>query len=331
LAQQSGPAVLAVGLHKTFGHGPAAAEAVKGVSFEVLPGTVLGLLGPNGAGKTTTIRMLTTTLSIDAGSARVAGLDVATNPADVRRRIGLVGQLGGADPAATGVENLVLQGQLQGMRAKEARRRAAELADQLELASFAARPVRTWSGGQRRRLEVALGIVHRPAVLFLDEPTTGLDPQNRANLWAQVQSLRDTGTAVVLTTHYLDEADELADRVAIMDRGVVVAEGAPEALRRGLGRAAIVLDADLAPEALASLGRALASSDGVSGVEVVAGRLRLGVADRARALPAVALALEARGVAVRSISMAEPTLDDVFLQETGRSLRDAVAANGAAS
>jgi ABC-2 type transport system ATP-binding protein len=297
----------------------------------VLPGTIVGLLGPNGAGKTTTVRMLTTTLPIDSGTALVAGIDVAADPGAVRKRIGLVGQLGGADPSATGLENLVLQAQLHGMSTSEAKRRAAELAERLDLAAFAHRPVRTWSGGQRRRLEVALGIVHQPAVLFLDEPTTGLDPQNRANLWAQVRALRDAGTAVVLTTHYLEEADELADRVAIIDHGSVVAEGSPAELRRGLGKAEIVLDADLAPEALDALGGALATVDGVSGAEVVGARLRLGVADAARALPAVALALEARGVVVRSISMAEPTLDDVFLHETGRSLRDAVAANGAAA
>jgi ABC-2 type transport system ATP-binding protein len=323
-------AVDAVGLRKRFGRGRDAVEAVRGVSLEVHPGAILGLLGPNGAGKTTTVRMLTTTLPIDAGSARVAGLDVASNPSGVRRRIGLVGQLGGADLAATGLENLVLQAQLHGMRTADARDRALELAEQLDFAAFAARPVRTWSGGQRRRLEVALGIVHRPPVLFLDEPTTGLDPQNRANLWEQVRALRAAGTAVVLTTHYLEEADALADHVAIMDHGVVVAEGTPADLRRRLGRASIVLDAGLDPDKLAALGRALAAAEGVAGVEVLDGRLRLGVADVTRALPAVALALDARGVTVRSIAMAEPTLDDVFLHETGRSLRDTVATQGAA-
>jgi ABC-2 type transport system ATP-binding protein len=221
-------------------------RAVDGLSLRIASGTVCALLGPNGAGKTTTFRMLTTLLPPDGGHATVAGFDLRTDAARIRRRIGLVGQLGGADPEATGRENLVLACRLYGLPAAEAVRRTDELAEAFDLASFAGRLVKTYSGGQRRCLELALGMVHRPQVVFLDEPTTGLDPQTRARLWDEVRALRDRGTTVVLTTHYLDEADALADRLCVMDCGRVIAEGTPHELKTTHGEGATLDDVFLA-------------------------------------------------------------------------------------
>ena len=195
-------------------------------------GEIFGFLGPNGAGKTTTLRMLTTLLPIDAGAARVAGFDVARQPQEVRTRIGYVSQLGGADDLATGRENLVLQGRLYGGDLESVNRRTETLMQILDLSEFADRRVKTYSGGQRRRLDIALGIIHEPEVLFLDEPSTGLDPQNRVNLWDHVRALRDRGTTIFLTTHYLEEADALCDRLMIMDHGQIITEGTPRELKR---------------------------------------------------------------------------------------------------
>jgi len=227
-------AIDAHGLTKTFpgrGKGAEPVQAVDHIDLQVARGTVFGLLGPNGAGKTTTFRMLTTLLPLDGGRATIGGFDLKTQPGKVRAHIGLVGQLGGADPEATGDENLVLAARLYGMTARGARVRTSELEEIFDLTGFAKRIVRTFSGGQRRRLEIAIGMVHNPAILFLDEPTTGLDPQNRANLWDQVRALRASGTTVVLTTHYLDEADALADELTVMDHGTVIAIGSPDALK----------------------------------------------------------------------------------------------------
>jgi len=227
-------AIDARGLAKSFsGHGRGAppVKAVDHIDLQVSAGTVFGLLGPNGAGKTTTFRMLTTLLPMDDGTATVDGFDLRTQSQRIRAHIGLVGQLGGADPDATGRENLVLAGRLYGLSLADARARTEQLEQTFDLAGFATRIVKTFSGGQRRRLEIALGMVHQPSVLFLDEPTTGLDPQNRANLWQQVRMLRDQGVTVVLTTHYLDEADALADQLCVMDHGVVIAKGSPAELK----------------------------------------------------------------------------------------------------
>ncbi|MBO0878319.1 MAG: ATP-binding cassette domain-containing protein, partial [Pseudonocardia sp.] len=242
-------AVLVTGLRKSFHlKGGATVAALTGIDLAVAPGEIFGLLGPNGAGKTTTLRVLTTLLPADAGDAWVAGADVRRDPALVRRRIGYVGQLGGADAEATGRENLLLAARLYGLSAAAAQDRCEELTGVFGLGELAGRMVRTYSGGQRRRLEVALGIMHRPRVLFLDEPTTGLDPQNRANLWDQLRQLRETGTTVFLTTHYLDEADQLSDRVAIVDHGRVIALGTPDELKRRYSGDTI----SLAPEAPAA-------------------------------------------------------------------------------
>jgi ABC-2 type transport system ATP-binding protein len=223
------------GLTKRFpgpGRGAPSVTAVDGIDLAVATGEVFGLLGPNGAGKTTTMRMLTTLLPVDDGEARVAGFDVTSQQGRVRRAIGYVGQLGGADGDATGRENLTLAARMYGLSRKEAAARGTELAGVFDLGGFLDRPAKTYSGGQRRRLELALGLVSHPQVLFLDEPTTGLDPQNRANLWEHVRSLRTEGTTVVLTTHYMDEADQLADEVCVIDHGRIIASGPPDLLKR---------------------------------------------------------------------------------------------------
>ena len=301
-------------------------EAVRGVNFVVAPGEIFGFLGPNGAGKTTTLRMLTTLLAIDEGEARVAGLDVTAEPAKVRERIGYVSQLGGADNLATGRENLMLQGRLYGRERSHVAARVDQLLGLLDLASFADRTVKTYSGGQRRRLDVALGIVHEPEVLFLDEPTTGIDPQNRANLWTHVRGLRDRGVTVFLTTHYLEEADALCDRVMIIDDGTIVAEGSPRELKRDIVGDAVVLrlgDEDGASERVAEV---LASAPFVhSTTQAEDGELHCYVDDGPAALPELLRRFDAAQIVLRGISLSEPTLDDVFLAKTGRSLRDSGA------
>ena len=324
------PAVEVSGLRKSYKTAGKTVTAVDGIDLTVADGEVFGLLGPNGAGKTTTLRILTTLLPADAGSASVAGADVRRDPALVRRRIGYVGQLGGADGSATGRENLLLAGRLYGLSAAAARRRCAELAEILDLGPLIGRAVRTYSGGQRRRLEVALGIMHRPRVLFLDEPTTGLDPQNRANLWGQLGQLRETGTTIIVTTHYLDEADQWSDRVAIVDHGRVIALGRPDELKRRYSSDTISVTPDVAGDDLPALARELAAAtaaavDGaaVDGVAVENGAVRLTVTDTTQAMAAAFGVLAARGVSARAVSVARPSLDDVFLRETGRSLRDA--------
>jgi len=306
-------------------------EAVRGVSIGVAAGEVFGFLGPNGAGKTTTLRMLTTLLPIDSGTATVAGFDVASQPGQVRSRIGYVSQLGGADELATGRENLILQGRLYGDSRAQVAPRAAALAELLDLAEFADRRVSTYSGGQRRRLDIALGIVHEPEVLFLDEPTTGLDPQSRANLWDHIRGLRDRGTTVFLTTHYLEEADVLCDRLMIMDHGQIVAEGTPRALKQQVAGDAILITLRQPDRDAGRAGPVLRQQPYVRELSAEDGQLRLYVDDGGTALPELIRLLDAEGIGLRSIAMSEPTLDDVFLRQTGRSLREEGASGPADS
>jgi ABC-2 type transport system ATP-binding protein len=311
-------------LRKNFRTRKGSVEAVRGVSIDVGRGEIFGFLGPNGAGKTTTLRMLTTLLPIDSGEAKVAGFDVARQPEQVRRRIGYVSQLGGADEMATGWENLVLQGRLYGEDLDTVRRRAHELAAVLDLTDFADRKVLTYSGGQRRRLDVALGVIHDPEVLFLDEPTTGLDPHNRANLWDHIRALRDRGTTVFLTTHYLEEADALSGRLMIMDHGVIVAEGTPRELKRKVAGDSVLIglhDEHLADRATLLL----RDNPHVREISAEPGGLRLYVEDGSLALPELLRVLDREALGLKSIRLSEPTLDDVFLRQTGRSLRDATA------
>jgi ABC-2 type transport system ATP-binding protein len=309
-------------LRKSFDVAGRPVDAVRGVDLEVRAGEIFGFLGPNGAGKTTTLRMLTTLLPIDSGRAFVAGLDVARDPAAVRRRIGYVSQLGGGDRPATGRENLLLQGELYGMTKAAASARADELIEVFELAAFIERRVLTYSGGQRRRLEVALGIMHRPEILFLDEPTTGLDPQNRANLWEQLRELRARGGTIFLTTHYLEEADALSDRLAIIDNGRIVAEGTPRELKQQLAGETVVLKPKLGARSPDALLDELAREPYVRDARVDGETLRLAVSDGTESLPEIFELLRARGVALETFSLSEASLDDVFLRKTGRSLRD---------
>ena len=317
-------------LRKRFKSRGRVVEAVRGVSFNVPQGEIFGFLGPNGAGKTTTLRMLTTLLTIDEGEANVAGLDVGSAPAKVRERIGYVSQLGGADNLATGRENLMLQGRLYGRDRAHVAARVEELLGLLDLASFAERQVKTYSGGQKRRLDVALGIVHEPEVLFLDEPTTGLDPQNRANLWQHVSTLRERGVTVFLTTHYLEEADALCDRVMIIDDGAIVAEGSPRELKRDIVGDAVVLRVGEEDGALARINAVLAAAPFVrSTTQGEDGELHCYVDDGPAALPEILRRIDSAKIPLRAISLSEPTLDDVFLAKTGRSLRDSGAGVGA--
>ncbi|HEY3941040.1 MAG TPA: ATP-binding cassette domain-containing protein [Acidimicrobiales bacterium] len=315
-------------LKKSFRTKLGSVEAVRGVSIEVGAGEIFGFLGPNGAGKTTTLRMLTTLLPIGSGRAIVAGADVAREAQLVRRRCGYVSQLGGADDLATGRENLILQGRLYGGALDSVACRVETLMDVLDLREFADRRVRTYSGGQRRRLDVALGIVHEPRVLFLDEPSTGLDPQNRANLWDHLVALRERGTTVFLTTHYLEEADALCDRLVIMDHGEVVVSGTPRDLKRQVAGDAVLLQLRDAARTGERARVLLGTQSYVREVTLEGEQLRLYVEDGGSSLPQILRLLDGEQVGLRSMSLSEPTLDDVFLRQTGRSLRDAGPGTG---
>jgi len=302
-------AIAASDLVKTY---PGDVRAVRGVSLAVPAGTVFGLLGPNGAGKSTTVKILTTLTRATSGTAVVAGHDVNRHPDAVRRSIGCVFQKHAVDPEATGRENLLLQGHLYGLRGSALRARAGELLDRFGLADAADRLVRTWSGGMQRKLDVAMGLVHGPSVLFLDEPTTGLDPEARAELWAEIGRLgRDEGLTVLLTTHYLEEADRLADQLVIVDRGRVVAAGTAEQLKSELRGDALVVELGAAPAVPPPL-------PGVREVTLDGRTLRARVDDGARAVPAVLAGLEAAGLVPASVTVARPSLDDVYLRHTGR-------------
>lgn len=302
------------------GRTKSAVRAVDGVDLRVSDGEVVGFLGPNGAGKTTTLRILTTLLKPTAGSATVAGHDVATQAAQVRRAIGYVSQTGGAFSTALAGDEVVDHGMLYGMRHADAERRGRELFAQLDLDGLWRRMPRTLSGGQKRRLDIVMGLVHDPRLVFLDEPTTGLDPQARANLWEHIRTLRrEHGATVFLTTHYLDEADALADRILIIDRGRIVADDTSDNLKAGVAGDLVDLEVDAAD--LSSARRhleTLAAEVSVEGTHV-SGR----VAGSGREVPGLMRALDTAGVVLRSIEVVRPTLDDVFLTLTGRSLRDA--------
>src|SRR5262245_16628622 len=311
------PAIVADGLEKRY---PGDVTALDGLSFSVESGTIFGLLVPNGAGKSTTVKVLTTLSRPDAGSASVAGFDVLAEAQDVRRVIGTVGQRIAVDPEATGRENLELAGRVHGLGGSRLRQRAAELFEQFGLADAADRVARTYSGGMQRKLDVAMGLVHRPRVLFLDEPTTGLDPEARAELWAEIERLtRSDELTILLTTHYLEEADRLASRLAIVDHGRVVATGSPDELKAELRGDAIVVELADGPDE-----RAISVLTHVPGIgeSLVDGRsLRARVERGASAVPAVLSALEGAGIGVASVTVSRPSLDDVYLRHTGRSFR----------
>lgn len=294
--------------------------AVDGINFQVEKGEIFGLLGPNGAGKTTTLRMLATLLPPDEGRAVVAGHDLLHASRQVRQHIGYVSQNGGADNGTTGRENLLLQAQLYGMSKDVARKRMVELINDLEMATFADRLARTYSGGQRRRLDLALGLVHRPGLLFLDEPTLGLDPQNRALLWEEVRTLRAAGTTALLTTNYLDEADSLCDRLMIIDNGTIVAEGTPTELKRQIAGDVITLELENHAAVLQRAQETLQAQRFVRDMRNDEKGLQIYVERGEEALVAILRVLESAGFAIRTVALSRPTLDDVFLRQTGHSL-----------
>jgi len=310
-------AIEATNLRKTYKGG---VQALDGLSFEVEAGTIFGLLGPNGAGKSTTVKILTTLSRADSGEARVAGLDVVADAEQVRRSIGVVGQKTGLDPDSTGRENVQMQAEIYGLHGTERRVRVRELLERFGLADAGRRLAKTYSGGMQRRLDVALGLVHRPKVLFLDEPTTGLDPEVRAELWLEIERLAlDEEMTILLTTHYLEEADRLASRLAIVDRGRIVAEGTPDELKRELRGDTILVE--LVESANGDAAAAVVEVSGVSEIAVDGRTVRARAADGATALPSLIWALEQGGLKVASATVARPSLDDVYLRHAGRSFQ----------
>jgi ABC-2 type transport system ATP-binding protein len=294
-------------------------QALDGISFSVKEGEVFGLLGPNGAGKSTTVRTLATLTQPDSGRALVAGEDVVRHPTRVRRAIGYVAQDSGVDWEATGRENLLLQGRIHSMSGTTLRKRVDELLELVGLNDAADRVARGYSGGMKRRLDIAIGLVHRPRVLFLDEPTTGLDPEARAAMWVEVERLAaQENLTILLTTHYLEEADRLAERVAIVSRGKIVAEGAPAALKADLRGELVTVDlADANGRADAAL-QVLGVVDGATELAADGDQLRARVPNGAEAIPVILAALDGQGFAVASVSTSRPSLDDVYLHYTGR-------------
>jgi ABC-2 type transport system ATP-binding protein len=312
-----GSAIWASALVKTY---RGDVRALRGLSFGVAPGTVFGLLGPNGAGKSTTVKILTTLSRPDSGAAMVAGIDVLAHPDQVRRAIGVVAQRSGSDLEATGWENIALAAHLHGLSRADLTTRVADLLEQFELTPVADRPARTYSGGMLRKLDVAIGLVHRPSVLFLDEPTTGLDPQARARMWDEIRSLAADGMTILLTTHYLEEADRLASQVAIIDGGRILVEGSPDELKGELQGDAIHLELATAPDAPCTerITTALTEVTGVTGVTIDGREIHSRVNNGASSLPAVLAAVDRVGSTVTAATIARPSLDDVYLRHVGR-------------
>jgi ABC-2 type transport system ATP-binding protein len=308
-------AIVVEDLHKRY----KAIQAVDGVSFSVKEGEVFGLLGPNGAGKSTTVRTLATLTQPDSGRALVMGEDVVRNPNRVRDTIGYVAQDSGVDWEATGAENLLLQGRIHGMAGKELHKRVGEVLELVGLTEASTRIARGYSGGMKRRLDIAIGLVHRPRVLFLDEPTTGLDPEARAAMWLEVERLAEEASlTILLTTHYLEEADQLAERVAIVSRGKVVAQGTPAALKADLRGELVTIDlANVESNAEAALS-ILQVIEGASELAAEGRQLRARVPSGAEAIPVILAALDEQGFPVASVSTQRPSLDDVYLHYTGR-------------
>ncbi|WP_117213769.1 ATP-binding cassette domain-containing protein [Allorhizocola rhizosphaerae] len=311
------------GLRKSFrsraGRETKTVEAVRGVNLSVAEGEIFGFLGPNGAGKTTTLRMLATLIEPDGGEATVAGVDLRKSPGEVRKRIGYVAQGGSTWDDSTAREELVLHARMYGIGKSEAQQRAAKALDAFQLTEYADRKCKTYSGGQRRRVDIALGIIHQPKIVFLDEPTTGLDPQSRAHMWDEVRKLRDMGMTVFITTHYLDEADALCDRLSIMDNGEIVAEGTPAELKQEVLGDVVAVSL---PAGGTGAAEVLDTAEYVRKLETTETGLRLYVDDGATAIPLVLRALDAAAIKTEGIELHRPSLDDVFLAKTGRSLRE---------
>ncbi len=314
----SGYAVIAEGLQKHFGE----THALRGVDLQVKEGSILGVLGPNGAGKTTAVRILSTLLKPDSGRAEVAGFDVLAHPDEVRRRIGLTGQYAALDDILTGRENLELIGRLYHLPKDHVRRRATDLLDRFNLSEAGGRPVKTYSGGMRRRLDLAASLVAEPPVLFLDEPTTGLDPRSRLGMWDLIEELVAGGTTLLLTTQYLDEADRLADEIAVIDEGRVIAVGTSDELKTQVGGARLMVV--LTPESDAGAAAQVLSRFGSGVVQIGDDRRRLSVpvATESGLMSRVVLELEEAGVQLDDVGLHRPTLDDVFLTLTGHAVDD---------
>ncbi len=312
--RDSDPVIVARNLGKTYGD----VEAVKDLSFSVDAGRIVGLLGPNGAGKTTTVNLLTTLVRADTGTASVGGFDVATQPDQVRRLIGLAGQAAAVDEKLTARENLELFGRLSRISRPERKRRVEELIERFDMEEFADRVAGTYSGGQRRRLDVVAALVADPPALFLDEPTTGLDPRSRAELWDAISQLASQGTGIVLTTQYLDEADRLADEVFIIDRGTIIASGTPETLKRSLERD--VLEIHVAEGNLAAAVELVGRAEGLV-TDVDARRIGIPVGDDVSCSLEVLRRLQDGGISISDFQLRRPTLDDVFLSLTGTPAR----------
>ncbi len=307
---------------------PGGVRAVDGIDFEVKTGEIFGFLGPNGAGKTTTIKMLNTLLPVTSGSAMVTGLDVVKHPAEVRKNIGYVAQDVGVDEHATGRENLALYGHFYRLDRKTIKRRVEELFELVDLTGHENKKVSTYSGGMRKRLDIAMGLIHQPRLIFMDEPTTGLDPQTRVHIWDYIRDLaKAMGVTIFLTTHYMDEADRLADRIAIIDLGKIMATGTPDELKGSIGGDVVTLSPSTTgqeeyEEFIKRTEAALTGKPFVLGTQASDGELAVYVDKGESAAPSIMKLLASEGIEVETLSVSRPTLDDVFLKYTGRTIRD---------
>ena len=313
------------GLRKTFVSkargGKKEVEAVKGIDLSVRKGEIFGFLGPNGAGKSTTQKMLSTLLCPTGGEAKVLGYNLAEQQEQIRQNIGCVSQAGGADLSSTGLENLVLQAQLYGLDDLTSKKYASEFVERFQMSSFIERPAQSYSGGQKRRLDIALGMIHHPKLLLLDEPTTGLDPQSRAYLWGEIRKLKDAGVTIFLTTQYMDEADKLCDVIAIIDDGKIIVTGTPNELKSSVGGDHIVFS--FLSEEIAQKGETLLTEKvKVEKIQTKSNALHLTIKDGERSMPDLLRSLDANGLEVQTVTLSRPSLDDVFLKYTGRSLRE---------
>jgi ABC-2 type transport system ATP-binding protein len=313
------------GLRKTFiskGRGGSKeVEAVKGIDLIVRKGEIFGFLGPNGAGKSTTQKMLSTLLCPTGGEARVLGYDLAEEQEQIRQNVGCVSQAGGADLSSTGVENLVLQAQLYGLDTSAAKKYASEFVERLQMSSFIERPAQSYSGGQKRRLDIALGMIHHPRLLLLDEPTTGLDPQSRAYLWGEIKKLKADGVTIFLSTQYMDEADKLCDTIAIIDNGKIIVTGTPEELKSSVGGDAIIFSFP-SEETACNAETFLTEKIQAARIQTKNNSVHLTIKDGERMLPELLRSLDANRLEAQSVTLSRPSLDDVFLKYTGRSLRE---------